>query len=215
MKKLLSLVLALALALSLVAVAGAEGAQDLPRKETVYFGGQQWGSIVGWNPLSPDMNNAMASSANSRGSRTIMFETLYMYNMLDGGLYPLLADGDYVWNDDLTECTVKLNAAAYWSDFTPVTAADVVATWDACKALGNSTYTNFGPYIAAIEAVDDYTVVFKCVDDENYNPLQVLQFLTGVYVCQKAWIDAIFEKDGGDASAILADPAEDVPFSGP
>ena len=217
MKKLLSLVLALALALSLVAVAGAEGAQDLPRKETVYFGGQQWGSIVGWNPLSSDMNNSMASAANPRGSRTIMFETLYMYNMLDGGLYPLLADGDYVWNDDLTECTVKIKAAAYWSDFTPVTAADVAATWDASVKLGNANYTNYGPYIAAIEAVDDNTVVFKTVDkdNENYNPLQILQYLSGTYVCQKAWIDAIFEKDGGDATAILEDPAEDVPFSGP
>ena len=43
MKKLLALVLALAMALSLVAVAGAEEAKDLPRNETVYFGGQQWG----------------------------------------------------------------------------------------------------------------------------------------------------------------------------
>ena len=138
MKKLLSLVLALALALGMVAVASA----DLPRKETVYFGGQQWDPIVGWNPLSPNMNNAMASSASPRGSRTIMFETLYMYNMLDGQLYPLLADGDYVWNDDMTECTVKIKSAAAWSDFTPGTANDMAATWEAAKALGNSTYTD-------------------------------------------------------------------------
>ena len=32
-----------------------------------------------------------------------MFETLYMFNILDGKLYPLLADGDYVWNDDLED----------------------------------------------------------------------------------------------------------------
>ena len=141
MKRLLSLVLAIAMLLSVAAFAGAEGAQDLPRKETVYFGGQQWGSVVGCNPLSSDNNNAMAIAANPRGSRTIMFETLYMYNMLDGQLYPLLADGDYVWNDDMTECTVKIKEAAYWSDMEPVTANDVVATWNACALTQNGTYT--------------------------------------------------------------------------
>ena len=213
MKKLLSLVLALALALGMVAVASA----DLPRKETVYFGGQQWDPIVGWNPLSPNMNNAMASSASPRGSRTIMFETLYMYNMLDGQLYPLLADGDYVWNDDMTECTVKIKSAAAWSDFTPVTANDMAATWEAAKALGNSTYTDYAPYLSAVEAIDDSTLVIKTVakDDANYNPLQVLQFLSGVYCVQKAWIDTLFARNDNDATKILADVAEDVPYSGP
>ena len=130
MKKLLSLVLALCLVLSMVAVAGAEAAQDLPRNETLYFGGQQWDPIVGYNPLGDNMNNGLILSANARGSRTVMFETLYMYNALDGKLYPLLADGDYTWNEDLTELTCKINAAAKWSDGTPVTADDVVATWD-------------------------------------------------------------------------------------
>ena len=218
MKKLLSLVLALALALSLVAVAGAEEAKDLPRNETVYFGGQQWGSIVGWNPLSPDNNNAMAVAANPRGSRTIMFETLYMYNMLDGALYPLLADGDYVWNDDMTECTVKIKEAAYWSDFEPVTAKDVVATWETCKAINNNTYSSYAPYIEAIEATDDHTVVFKCVKNDEgkpANPLQVLQFFSGVYIAQEAWLAKLSERNGGDATKIQQDTAEDVVFSGP
>ena len=82
MKKFLAILLAAVMLLG-AASAFAE-AQDLPRNETVYFGGQQWGSVVGCNPLSSDNNNAMAIAANPRGSRTIMFETLYMYNMLDG-----------------------------------------------------------------------------------------------------------------------------------
>lgn len=32
-----------------------------------YFAGQQWGSVVGWNPLSDDMNNAMAIAGTRRG----------------------------------------------------------------------------------------------------------------------------------------------------
>ena len=218
MKKLLSLVLALAMALSLVAVAGAEEAKDLPRNETVYFGGQQWGSVVGWNPLSSNMNNSMALAANPRGSRTIMFETLYMYNMLDGQLYPLLADGDYVWNEDMTECTVKIKATAYWNDLSPVTAKDVAATWEVSKTIANNTYTSYNAYIEGIDVVDDNTVVIKCVKTEDgkpANPLQVLQFLSGVYICQEAWLNTVCERNGNDAQAIMADVAEDVPFSGP
>src|SRR5659263_237789 len=35
----------------------------LPRNETLYFNGQQWGSVVGWNPYSSSNNNAMALAA--------------------------------------------------------------------------------------------------------------------------------------------------------
>ena len=59
MKKLLTLVIALVMAISMIAVAGAE-VTDLPRNETLYFGGQQWGPVIGHNPLSANMNNAMA-----------------------------------------------------------------------------------------------------------------------------------------------------------
>ena len=55
----------------------------------------------------------------------IMFETPYLFNMLDGKSYPLLADGDWVWNDAKTEITYKIKSAAKWSDGTPVTADDV------------------------------------------------------------------------------------------
>ena len=217
MKNLTKILALLIAVLMLCGTAFAE-ATDLPRNETVYFGGQQWGSVVGTNPLSSNNNNSMAVAANARGSRTIMFETLYMYNMLDGQLYPLLADGDYVWNDDLTEMTVKIKAAAKWSDGTPVTANDVATTWKACKELQNGTYTNYAAYIADIEAVDDATVVIKAVTTEDgkpVNPLQFMNYLSEVYVVQTAWIDTLMERNGNDAAKVLADPAEDVVYSGP
>ena len=139
--------MALVLALSFAAAVCAEEVHDLPREETLYFGGQQWGPINGWNPLSSNMNNGMASAAAPRGSRTVMFETLYMFNILDGELYPLLADGDYEWNDDLTEMTVQINETAKWSDGTPVTADDVAATWEAGIATKNGTYNGYSTYI--------------------------------------------------------------------
>ena len=102
------------------------------REETLYFGGQQWDPIVGYNPLGDNMNNGLILSAAPRGTRTVMFETLYMYNGLDGKLYPLLADGDYTWNDDLTELTLKIKSAAKWSDGTPVTARRQVVRRHPC-----------------------------------------------------------------------------------
>src|SRR5512147_959771 len=105
-------------------------AQDttLPRNETLYFNGQQWGAVVGWNPYSNNNNNAMAI-AQQDNARVIMFETPYLYDMLDGQVYPLLADGPFAWNDARTELTFHMKSVAHWSDDTPVTADDVAYTW--------------------------------------------------------------------------------------
>src|SRR5690606_34219827 len=108
----------------------ASVAASLPRKETLYFNGQQWGALKGWNPYSSDNNNALGI-AQGDNARVVFFETPYVYNMLDGQQYPLLADGDYTWNEDRTELTFKIKPAAHWSDGTPVTAEDVAYTWEA------------------------------------------------------------------------------------
>ncbi len=83
---------------------------------------------MGWNPYSSSNNNALGI-AQQDNARVVMFETPYLYNMLDGKQYPLLADGDYKWNDAQTEVTFKIKPAAKWSDGTPVTADDVAYTW--------------------------------------------------------------------------------------
>ena len=190
----------------------------LPRTETLYYGGQQWGSVNGWNPLSGDMNNALVNAASAGGSRTLMFETLYMYNMLDGSMTPLLASGDYVWNADKTVMTVKLNPAAKWSDGTPVTADDVAYTFEVCVKLENPAGVGNAPYIETITAVDPTTVEIKAKlteDGKPVNPLMVVNYLGSTYVVQKAWAQALEARNNNDAAAIKKDPADDVVFSGP
>ncbi len=189
----------------------------LPREETLYFNGQQWGAVVCWNPYSSNCNNAMAL-AQQDNARVPMFETPYLYNMLDGKQYPLLADGPYAWDDDMTQVTFKLNAAAKWSDGTPVTAEDVAYTW----ASHVKYNTQFGAankdYIDTIEAVDAETVVVKAVlgeDGKAVNPLLVNAYLSSNYVIQKAWTEALEARSGGEAEAFMADVAEDVVYSGP
>ncbi len=192
-------------------------ANTLPRNETLYFNGQQWGPVVCWNPYSQSCNNALAIGQQD-SARVIMFETPYLYNMLDGKQYPLLADGPYTWNDAQTEITFKIKSTAKWSDGTPVTAEDVAYTWATNLKYETGAGTGSKDFIDTIEAVDPQTVVVKAkldADGKTVNPLEVSHYLSNNYVLQKAWTQALEERTGGDATALKADIAEDVVYSGP
>ncbi len=192
-------------------------ANTLPRNETLYFNGQQWSAVVGWNPYSNNNNNAMAI-AQQDNARVIMFETPYLYNMLDGKVYPLLADGNFAWNDAKTELTFKMKPAAKWSDGTAVTADDVAYTWATHIKYNTPTGAANKDYIEDIVAKDPQTVVIKAklgADGKAVNPLLVNAYVSTNYVVQKAWTQTLEKRVGGDAAKLLADTAEDVVYSGP
>jgi len=194
----------------------ADIAASLPRNETLYFNGQQWGSVACWNPYSSSCNNAMAINQQDN-ARVTMFETPYLYDMLDGQQYPLLADGPFTWNDAHTEITFKIKAAAHWSDGTPVTADDVAYTWDTNVKYETGAGTGNTPFIDSITAVDPQTVLVKAkldADGKAVNPLVVAAYLSTNYVIQKAWTQTL-EARSADATALKADVAEDVVYSGP
>jgi peptide/nickel transport system substrate-binding protein len=214
----LLLVASLLLVTQGTALAQEPDASSLPRNETLYSNGQQWGPVVGWNPYSTSNNNAMAIANNQDNARVIMFETPYLYNMLDGKVYPLLADGDYEWNADRTELTFKVKEAAKWSDGTPVTAEDIAYTWATHVKYSTPVGAANIDYIEDIQAVDDQTVVVKAkldADGKAVNPLLVAAYVSTNYVIQKAWTETLEERVGGDATQLLADTAEDVVYSGP
>ncbi len=52
-------------------------------------------------------------------------------------------------------------------------------------------------------------------DGKAVNPLIVAAYLSTNYVIQKAWTETLEERGGGDATKLMADPAEDVVYSGP
>ena len=189
----------------------------LPREETLYFAGQQWGAVNSWNVMGVNQNNAMAIAGGPSGYRSLMFETLYMYNFMDGSMIGLLADGDYAWNDDMTQMTVQIKDAAKWSDGTSVTAEDVKRTWDVSVEIANGTGSTYSPYIDSIEADGNTVTINSKLNDagQPVNPLKVLDFLTGAPIAQAAWIDTLYERNGGDATKILNDAGEDVVWSGP
>lgn len=176
----------------------------MARNETVYFNGQQWGAINDWNPLSSNSNNAMGVGQKD-SARTLIYETLYMYNMLDGKLYPLLADGDAVWNDAHTTLTVKMNKDAKWSDGTAVTANDVAYTFDTNVKYESPGGSDYVTYIESVKATDDSTVVFTAKLNSAgvaVNPLKVTEYLPKQYVLQKAYLQKVEARDSNDATKI-------------
>lgn len=217
-RKLLAAMLAIIMVVSVpVAIAGSEDIVILPRHETMYFAGLQWGPIVGWNAFSPDMNNALTIDAGGFGSITTMFETLYMFNLLDNSLVPLLAYGPYEWADDLTYMTVHLNPNAHWNDGTPLTAHDVAFTYDMSIRHMNNTGLAFASFIEEVVAIDDHTIELRAVliDGRPANPLMFLEFLHGVYILPEVWLRELEERNNFDPAAIIADPASDIISSGP
>ena len=183
-----------------------------PRNETLYQGGQQWGTPVSNNPMAA--NPVYGAIAQSDNARVLIWETLYMWNVSDDTAYPLLAAGDYEWNEDQTAITVPLKEVVHWSDGTPFTAADVEATWDAHVNYQSTIGVAYSPYIADIVAVDDYTVEIQANTD-NLNRMKVLEYLPKVYVMQKAYLDELAEANGGDATAMKNEPMWDAPHTGP
>lgn len=187
-----------------------------PRNETLYFAGQQWGTINDWNPLSSNSNNGLGIN-QSGVSRDTVYETLFMYNMLDGKLYGLLGK-DYAWNDDQTELTVHLNPDAKWNDGTQVTAEDVKYTFDTHVKYQSGVGSDFSIYIDSVDAPDAETIVFhsKLGDDgKPLNPLKVIEFIPKVYIMQKAYLQTVEERNNNDANAIKTDAMEDCVSSGP
>jgi peptide/nickel transport system substrate-binding protein len=192
-------------------------ANTLPRNETLYFNGQQWGSVVGWNPFSNNNNNALAIGQQD-SARVVMFETPYLYNMLDGKVYPLLADGPFAWDAGMTAITFKLKAAAKWSDGTAVTAEDAAYTWATALKYKTPLAEANKDYVDTITAKDPQTVVVKAklgADGKAANPLLVQAYLSTNYIVQKAWTQKLEARAGNDATKLLADKAEDVVYSGP
>jgi peptide/nickel transport system substrate-binding protein len=138
--------------------------------------------------------------------------------MIDGKQYPLLADGDYKWNDARTELTFKLKKAAHWSDGTPVTADDVAYTWATHLKYETPTGTGNKDFIDTITASDPQTVVVKAKLDKAgkaVNPLQVSAYVSSNYVIQKAWTQKLEGRVGDDKAKFKADPSDDFVSSGP
>ncbi|MBM6774880.1 ABC transporter substrate-binding protein [Olsenella profusa] len=114
------------------------------------------GTIAAGSAYAPsDYNPTSTSSAFCLGANWHVLEGLYGTDPHDYSTFPELATGDPEQVDD-THFTVTLREGATFSNGNPVTAADVVESFDRTKA--NTTYAAFLTPIDSLEATDDATV---------------------------------------------------------
>ncbi|MDR0784418.1 MAG: ABC transporter substrate-binding protein [Treponema sp.] len=180
---------------------------QLPRNETLYFNGIQWGAPVALNPYHGNRNYGFLDV-----QRQVVFETLFMYNSLDAKLYPQIGDS-YAW--DGNDVTIALNKNVKFSDGTSLTSADVVNSYQLGKEYQVGASANWS-YINEIIAPDDYTVVIKG-NPETINPKYIEVSLSELYITSKKyWDDKKASGElGTQPTALLEFIGWDCPGTGP
>ncbi|HVJ21196.1 MAG TPA: ABC transporter substrate-binding protein, partial [Polyangiaceae bacterium] len=149
-----------------------ESAGSLPRSETLYVGGRQWGEPSSFNPLLGWMDWPAMPGVN------LLYESLFYFDMLSGKLEPLLAKS-YTQTDEAI--TVVLNEGTHWNDGKPLTSEDVKYTFDLGKRFKSVPVAPVWSYLEEVKAPDASTVVFV-IDKTQKNPLVVLDALQDIRI---------------------------------
>ncbi|MEN8907762.1 MAG: ABC transporter substrate-binding protein [Clostridiales bacterium] len=180
---------------------------NTPRNETLFMSGLQWGPPANFNLLSGNPAWPIAQG------RELIYETLFMYNQLDGKLEPLLAKS-YEWKDDYT-IIIKMNPDAHFNDGKKLTSEDVVYTYELGKKYKDQlNWSNHWNYLDSITTIDDETVEMK-VNKENYNRLTVTDTLQNTCILPKHIWTKIEEKHNYDLEKIRKEFNKDPVASGP
>jgi peptide/nickel transport system substrate-binding protein len=120
-------------------------------------------NILYWQAASI-LNPHLSSGTKDYDASRLVVEPLAQYNP-DGDILPVLVDEVPTLenggiSEDLTTITWTLSEGIVWSDGSPLTAADVVFSWEYCThpEMGCSNLATFDG-VASVEAVDDRTVL--------------------------------------------------------
>jgi peptide/nickel transport system substrate-binding protein len=104
-----------------------------------------------------------------------------------GTLEPLLAK-DITWPTP-SVAIVTLQAGTHFQDDKPLTADDVVCTYQLGKTYANAFYNVLWDYITAVAAKDERTIPFT-LNGDRLNPGIVKQYLTSVPILPKhIWLE--------------------------
>jgi peptide/nickel transport system substrate-binding protein len=153
----------------------------LPRNQTLYVAGWQWGPPTTFNPLASGLAGWPAQGAPNTPLMHI-YESLFAFNLFTGALDPLLGK-DLSWPDPAT-AMVTLQSGAHFQDGTALTADDVAYTFGLGKKYTDAFFNVLFDYVDSVTAVDDHTVKFALKPD-LLNPGIVKQYMTSVQILPK------------------------------
>lgn len=142
--------------------------QEFPRDETLYISGAAWGPPTDWNPF------ITWSKANTSGTVGLIYEPLFFYDPLEDELIPWLAESGTWKGDKLFE--VKLREGLTWQDGKPLTAADVVFTYELGKKYPAIYFSPMWDYLESVIAIGDYYVEFSFKEKPLYQ-----EFVNNLY----------------------------------
>jgi peptide/nickel transport system substrate-binding protein len=121
----------------------------LPRNETLYTTGTQWGPPANYNPIR--------EWDSATGTKGLVYETLFHYDPTAAKLTPWIAQSGG-WTDGTTY-EVKLRTGVKWADGRPLTAKDVAFSYGLGK-MKTVPFHNIWDWLKSVDAVDDQTVRF-------------------------------------------------------
>jgi peptide/nickel transport system substrate-binding protein len=193
----------------------------LPRAQTLYVAGRQWGEPTSFNPLHSNPAWPVTQS-------NLMYETLLVWDPMNGKLVPLLAES-FVERDDSIEVT--LNAQARWSDGKPVTGWDVKYSFDVGEHHKSLPMAPVWKHISAVRLLDadgkpvadaptdgpgyPRRVVFQLDATKKLNPLGVLDALVEVRIVPRHVFEPLAATLGGPDEVVKLKCDQNPVISGP
>lgn len=183
---------------------GLATAQSLPRNETLYITGHQWGPPSSFNPLGP----VRAWPVNEGGGFNLIYESLFTYNLVTGELDPRLAA---TLEESDTAFTVTLQEGTAFQDGEPLTSEDVVYSYELAQRQAVD-YATFWDYVTNVEATDDRTITFT-LNQDRLNLGAVRNSLTTVAILPEHIWSALEESEDSLTQFANLEPVGSGPYT--
>jgi peptide/nickel transport system substrate-binding protein len=179
--------------------------ETINRDETLVYTDEMGSATIpmrNFNPYSPDVQSVWFTG---------IFETLYIFDSVKFGLMPWIADGQPTWIDPYT-LEVKLKKDVYWQDNVPLTAEDVLYSYELPKRYPETggIALSMWPYLVDVKIVDPYTLQFN-VNKSIPSKIQIYSVLCYAWIVPKH----IFEKAEKNYTSITEFLFEEPIGSGP
>lgn len=182
--------------------------ETLPRDQTLYVGGFQWGRPSSFNPLAstPDW------PVNSQNAQNLLYETLFAFDTLSGELKPLLGASYQVEGDAIR---VQLQPEARFADGVPVLAADVEYSFELGRRYANLRAAAVWPFLDDVRVEHERELRFV-LNAQRENPLVVLDALQELQILPRHVFEPLLSALDGDMNALAKLPFDANPVgSGP